>query len=167
MRVCVLMGKAFPKHYPSNPAALRGALPAEPYITRGVVSRPNLSQRTIPLPGFMFCPRRKQERPNTPAGRCTELGERNLKHKRFSEAMEYCSCGCTFGSVDICVGKDYHTVCALCAEIKGLRETAQRLSVQKCSLQLSKTFKCGRIFYDGLKQTLSYLCLENGTKQFK
>lgn len=37
-------------------ASLRGACKLEHYITRGVVSRPNLSQWTIPLPEFMFCP---------------------------------------------------------------------------------------------------------------
>lgn len=37
-------------------ASLRGACKLGHYITRGVMSRPNLSQWTIPLPEFMLCP---------------------------------------------------------------------------------------------------------------
>lgn len=54
--LCVLTAEAFPKHYPSNTALHSGgACALTHYITQGVVSRPNLSQWTIPLPEFTLC----------------------------------------------------------------------------------------------------------------
>ncbi len=127
-------------------ASLRGACELRHYITRGVVSRPNLLQWTIPLPEFMFCSEEEAGETKQTCGGVYKFlrGDllQNIVYKGFSKAMADCSRCWIFGWVNIFVGKncDTQSLCEDESRIPNIHEGQNHR--QTCQLLCKRVFPC-------------------------
>lgn len=96
-------GRSLSKALSFKPSAsLRGACELRHYITRGVMSRPNLLQWTIPLPEFMFCPEEEAGETKQACGEVYKCFWGRIYYKKASKKI-FWGHGRLFSGLEICL----------------------------------------------------------------